>query len=636
MNRSLYTGISGLLGHQKKLDVVGNNIANASTVGFKRSRINLQESFAQTLRSASQPTEAVAGRVPMQVGLGTRVGSIDRIFEQGNLELTGNSTDLAIYGDGFFMVSDSSGSYYTRNGAFQLNALGALVTADGQAVMGLNADATGALPASSELAGIQIDLNAISPAMATTEIVLSQNLDSQLTTSTGSLVEGNTAGVTSVTGTAANGIGGTWEVTVTGASATRSSFTGSNPAQPGALTAATTLAELGVTDFGSIEISVDNGASQSIGGFDGDMTLSEFMSRVESLVTGVELSIEDGELVMARSSWGDGAVYNLDVSETDSNILQQLFGSSAFAANDGTASTLAATGVLTTSRGVVMDPVSLSLGEASQLTGQITEITDLGGGGLSVVAANGLVEGSFSVETADTTHESSITVYDSLGAAHTLSMTFMRGETDNTWYWEANAPAPASGFTGNTGSILFSEENGSLLAFNYDSGATGLSFDPGNGSLLNIQLNAGTPGLLDGLTQTAHATTSLAIEQDGRPMGELTGIDFLDDGTIQGVFSNGVSQTLAQVLVAEFNNPMGLSAVGGSLFSATSASGVAQVGVAGSEVQSLLKSGYLEQSNTDLTTEFTELILAQRGFQASAKVISTADALLDETIRLKR
>jgi flagellar hook protein FlgE len=636
MNRSLYTGISGLLGHQKKLDVVGNNIANASTVGFKRSRINLQESFAQTLRSASQPTEAVAGRVPMQVGLGTRVGSIDRIFEQGNLELTGNSTDLAIYGDGFFMVSDSSGSYYTRNGAFQLNALGALVTADGQTVLGLNADATGALPASSDLAGIQIDLNAISPAMATTEIVLSQNLDSQLTTSTGSLVAGNTAGVTSVTGTAANGIGGTWEVTVTGASATRSTFTGSNPALPGALTAATTLAELGVTDFGSIEISVDNGASQSIAGFDGEMTLSEFMSRVESLVTGVELSIEDGELVMARSSWGDGAVYNLDVSETDSNILQQLFGSSAFAANDGTASTLAASGVLTTSRGVVMDPVSLSLGEASLLTGQVTEITDLGGGGLSVVAANGLVEGSFSVETADTTHESSITVYDSLGAAHTLSMTFMRGETDNTWYWEATAPAPASGFTGNTGSILFSEEDGSLLAFNYDSGATGLSFDPGNGSLLNIQLNAGTPGLLDGLTQTAHATTSLAIEQDGRPMGELTGIDFLDDGTIQGVFSNGVSQTLAQVLVAEFNNPMGLSAVGGSLFSATSASGVAQVGVAGSEVQSLLKSGYLEQSNTDLTTEFTELILAQRGFQASAKVISTADALLDETIRLKR
>lgn len=637
MNRSLYTGISGLLGHQQKLDVIGNNIANASTVGFKRSRVNLQESFAQTLSNASEPTETAAGRVPMQVGLGTRVASIDRVFEQGNLELTGNTTDLAIYGDGFFMVEDASGSYFTRNGAFQINALGALVTADGQNVRGLNADASGQLAGISEIGSIVLPLNASSPAQATTEVSLSQNLDATLTTSVASLVDpANSAGVSSVTGTAANGIGGTWAVTVTGEAATQSLFTGANAEATGALTGGLRLGDLGITDFGTVEVSVDGGTTQSVSGFDSEMTVSEFMARIESQVAGVDLRIEDGELVVARSVHGDGTIYNLSMNETDSNMLAQLFGSSSFVADSGTDSTLAATAQLTTTAGLALDPVSLSLGEVNQLTGQVTRIEDLGGGGISVLSATGLQAGTFSVQTEDTVHETSITVYDSLGSTHTLNLSFTRSEQENTWTWQADVPAPASALSGNTGVVRFSEQDGSLLEFSYSNGAPGFSFDPGNGAMVNLSFNAGTPGSLDGLTQAAHATTSLAVEQDGRPMGQLNSIDFLDDGTIQGIYSNGEARTLAQVLVAEFSNPMGLSGVGGSNFSATSSSGTAQIGVAGQDMESVLKNGYLEMSNTDLTKEFTELILAQRGFQASAKVITTADSLIDETIRLKR
>jgi flagellar hook protein FlgE len=113
-------------------------------------------------------------------------------------------------------------------------------------------------------------------------------------------------------------------------------------------------------------------------------------------------------------------------------------------------------------------------------------------------------------------------------------------------------------------------------------------------------------------------------------------VDFLDDGKIQGVYSNGETRTLAQVLVAEFTNTSGLSANGGSNFVQTGASGTPRLGLAGSELSSVIKSGYLEMSNTDLSKELTEMILAQRGFQAAARVISTADTILGEVIQLKR
>lgn len=637
MNRSLYTGISGLLGHQQKLDVVGNNIANASTVGFKRSRVNFQDAFSQTLRYASEPTGTASGKVPMQVGLGTKVASIDRIHEQGNLELTGNTSDLAIYGDGFFVVRDASGTSYTRNGAFQINPLGALVTADGQSVLGLNADANGVLPPSTDLGAIVLPLSEASPALATSEVVLSQNLDSRMTESEASLVSlANTAGVTGVSGTARNGLGGTWAVTVSGAAATQSAFTGTNAALPGGLTGSMTLGSLGVTGFGPLSITVDGGTAVDIDGLDAETTVSEFMALVESRAGGVDLSLVDGELRLARTRFGDGGSYNVALAETGGDVMARLFGAASVTANGGTDSTLAASGVFTTNRGVTLAAVPVDLGEVDPLTGQVREVLDLGGGGVTVLAAGGLRAGTFEVATEDTVHETSIVVYDSLGAQHTLSLSFTRGEEDNLWYWEASVPPPAGTLSGNTGQVRFSEQDGSLASFTYDNAATQLSFDPGNGAQVQINLDAGTVGALDGLTQTAYTTTGLALTQNGRAMGELESVDFLDDGRIQGIYSNGETRTLAQVVVAEFSNVAGLSAVGGSNFAETGASGGPRIGMAGTELSSVLKSGYLEMSNTDLSKELTEMILAQRGFQAAARVISTADTILGEVIQLKR
>ena len=128
MMRSLFSGVSGLRNHQVRMDVIGNNIANVNTVGYKSSRVTFEEGFAQLLQGASRPPGSasnVSGGVnPVQVGLGMNIGSIDLLFTQGNIESTGVTTDVAITGDSFFVVSDGTQNYYTRSGNFQLDANG--------------------------------------------------------------------------------------------------------------------------------------------------------------------------------------------------------------------------------------------------------------------------------------------------------------------------------------------------------------------------------------------------------------------------------------------------------------------------------------------------------------------------------
>ena len=128
MLRSLYAGVSGLRNNQVRMDVIGNNIANVNTVAFKAGRVTFKEGFAQLLQGASRPPGDQGGINPIQIGLGMQIGSIDQIFNQGNLETTGLATDVAIQGDSFFVVRKGNQSFYTRAGNFQVDALGQLVS----------------------------------------------------------------------------------------------------------------------------------------------------------------------------------------------------------------------------------------------------------------------------------------------------------------------------------------------------------------------------------------------------------------------------------------------------------------------------------------------------------------------------
>lgn len=136
MMRSMYSGVSGLRIHQTKMDVIGNNIANVNTVGFKSSRTIFSEVFSQTVKSSSGPNENVGGTNPMQIGLGASISSIDVDMTEGAAQRTDNPLDLKIEGDGFFVVSDATGNKFTRAGAFRIDRSGNLVTPEGMNVMG--------------------------------------------------------------------------------------------------------------------------------------------------------------------------------------------------------------------------------------------------------------------------------------------------------------------------------------------------------------------------------------------------------------------------------------------------------------------------------------------------------------------
>lgn len=141
MMRSLFAGVSGLRNHQVRMDVIGNNISNVNTVAFKAGRVTFKEGFAQLLQGASRPPGDLGGTNPIQIGLGMQIGSVDMMYQQGNLETTGLATDLAIQGDAMFVVKKGTQNYYTRSGNFQLDAQGNLVSpTNGFVVQGRMAD----------------------------------------------------------------------------------------------------------------------------------------------------------------------------------------------------------------------------------------------------------------------------------------------------------------------------------------------------------------------------------------------------------------------------------------------------------------------------------------------------------------
>lgn len=196
--RSMYSAVSSLKAHQLKMDVIGNNIANVNTVGFKGTRVTFQEVFSQTLRGAGRAQEGGRGGTnPQQVGLGININSMDTFHTRGSVESTGYNTDLMINGDGFFVVSDTQGGLnksYTRAGAFGLDASGNLITPDGYYVLGYEAvrDNNGQVKKNDKgepifqesLSGLRISKDETAPPAATTDAIFTGNIDSNLAENT--------------------------------------------------------------------------------------------------------------------------------------------------------------------------------------------------------------------------------------------------------------------------------------------------------------------------------------------------------------------------------------------------------------------------------------------------------------------
>jgi flagellar hook protein FlgE len=237
----------------------------------------------------------------------------------------------------------------------------------------------------------------------------------------------------------------------------------------------------------------------------------------------------------------------------------------------------------------------------------------------------------------DVTHETSIKVHDSLGETHLLTMVFTKdADAENRWTWQALVD-DGQVLAGGTGAVTFNGD-GSLESFTTDDGQP-LQIDPANGAdgPLAIEFDAGARGAVDGITGFARESTTAIVDQDGYTMGVLESISIGADGVITGDFTNGTSRALAQVALADFTNPAGLMRDAGNGWMTTPNSGspVIRRPGAGTQVGSI-SAGTLEMSNVDIAQEFTNMIVAQRGFQANARTVTTSDEMLVELVNLKR
>jgi flagellar hook protein FlgE len=408
MSRALFTAVSGLRNHQLWLDVIGNNIANANTTGFKASSVIFDDILGQTMTSGISPSGNTGGVNPIQIGLGMKVSSVTPNFLQGSIQTTNRATDLAIQGDGFFVLANGSDRVYSRAGAFNLDASGNLVdSGTGFRVLG----ATGP---------IRINLGQESAATSTTFANFRGNLD---------------------------------------------------------------------------------------------------------------YSVPDG-----------------------------------------------------------------------------------------------------------TSYVSTFEIRDSVGAAHTMTLTFTKNFAGAAGRWDwavTESDAAISGITTGTGSVVF-DSQGAITSGG--SQAIGLTFAAGAGvaSPQAITIDFGTAANPTPITGVASASTVTLGSQDGIAPGTLQSFAIGLDGAITGFFSNGTSQYIDTVQLANFTNASGLLKIGSNQYRESATSGTPSTGNPGTAGRGTLVAGSLEMSNVDLAQEFTSMIIAERGFQANARTISTANQMLEELVNLKR
>lgn len=423
MMRSMFSAISGLRAHQTWMDVIGNNIANVNTTGFKVGRVRFTDILSQLVRGASGPTEQRGGINPLQIGLGAVVGAVDTIHTQGALQLTGKPSDLAIQGDGFFAVSDGSQTLYTRDGAFDIGSDLRLVNpSNGFYVLGWQADANGNVDTAGPVGPITIPIGQQLDAVPSTQITVQGNLDA-----------------------------------------------------------------------------------------------------------------------------------NQDAAATPPHYVTK------------------------------------------------------------------------------------VSIVDSQGKRHEFYILFEK-TGPNTWNYTMQEDDPRTAATeddpefalgGTTSGTLVFDADGNLDAAASSIAAVDLDSSGGGASVVSV-----TPDF-SRLTQLAAASTANAAA-NGAPAGSLTTFTVSQSGEVLGIYSNGVTKVIGQVALALFTNPGGLMKVGGNAYLPTVNSGEPIIGPADSGGRGKIASGYLEMSNVDLAQEFTSMIMAQRGFQANSRVITTSDEVLQELVNLRR
>ena len=688
MLKSILNGLAGVRGHQTQMDVVGSNIANINTIGYKTMQATFQETLSQMVGSAQGPTEKRGGSNPLQIGLGSSIGGIKSTFSQGALQDTGNVTDMAILGNSFFIVNDGNRDFFTRNGSFGFDGEGTLVNNQGYAVQGKQATAEGVIAEDAVVGKLSLAADTRVEPKATTQVTITGNLDAE-TTMQGTLTRTKSFLATAtqnedISGLFANGaaetflnlISGLDTITVGDQVSTRTFTYGVD---------FTTLSDLATAVDNEFNARFTTTFNDPADGGDGQITITSVAPEVRMVVRSDTNSALDAafanvhESVLITAGFGAGQSVNSDefahragrtdplinlrnaqgdtlslLTGDDLTLLSAAIGgerspaTSLFADIDDTstfeqfrlnlANALYGASPQPEEKVVIEDDGRIRIEGGLGIARAVTDLK-IGAGADPNTDTRASFGSSFTFfeeqAASDVTHTMTTTTYDNIGQAHTLQVEFTRTRESGKWNWRAFLTGNETVRSGSTGIIQFNRD-GSLNSLQYDAGATAFSFDPGNESaLVSVGLLVGSEGLFDGVTFFASPSTAAVVDQDGSALGVMESVSIDEAGMIFANFDNGIRKVKAQISVAQFNNPTGLIKAQDSLFINSVNSGNPIVSDA-EKVLSKIVSKKLERSNVDIAEQFTQMITAQRGLQANSRVITTSDDVLTELINLKR
>ncbi|MBW7990121.1 MAG: flagellar hook-basal body complex protein [Planctomycetes bacterium] len=669
MSFALSSGVTEPQANQKMIDAAGNNIDNVNTTAFKASSITFSELLSETIKKASPPTTTVGGTNPQQMGTGVGVAGITPNMTQGSIVNTGNPLDLALEGEGYFVLSDGQQGIFTRAGAFAVDANSIML----DPATGYRVQRIGAIGESDgfQIAGdsdLHIPYGVPIPAQLTSTMTLSGNLssDATLATSQTQVLGSNvsyTAGGTAAVATSLIANLDQYTGTLNSGTITFSGYKpdgtalGSTPTTDLTMdvTATTTLNDIltwlntnegtaAVNEVQTISSTATGGTftmsfgDQTTAALTWDDSAADIQTALEALST-----IGTGNVACAGGPLPAGVTATLGVTLAGQDV--------AMITVDNTNMTGGTASVAETTTGRAAQGVLGSTATASLINGQL-RITDTASGYSKsdlVMAYSGddtlTMPGYFEMLAVggEEVKSVNIMVYDSQGGKHVFSGAFVRTNIANKW------DLVLSSMSGNINQITIPNRRIENITFDatngYYTGVTGGASNPSEFVIsyandpLNpqtIALDFGTVGQLNGLTQFAGNSTAVAKDQNGYEAGQLSTVSVNNEGIVIGAFSNGIKKDIGAIQISLFQNTSGLESLGSGYFTSTTNSGVPVATQAMSGGAGSVHGGALEKTNSDVATQFVSMIQAQNGFQANVRTIRVANDILRELSNLIR
>lgn len=648
LNSAMLAGVSGLAANSSALAAISDNISNVNTIGYKRS----QSDFATIVTSHPAQGTYSAG--------GVMTYNRQRVTAQGGLQNTSSPTDLAVYGQGFFIttqkpegVTPTDTRLFTRAGSFTLDSQGYLKNTTGLYLQGWPVDSFGNITTDPSDLTRMSSINVTSvggTAQPTTRVTLSANLRSSQPVSAAA-VNPTTAPVDT------NPISGT-NPYVVGNLATNFQSNGSLGVKP---------------SYSNVSNFVDaNGAThQLVFAYKEDSTVvlpagqkaykyEVFPAKASDMInlpaSGV---LTSGQIIVDTTTT---PFTDKTPLASQSTLTQTIMASGSTAAGtnptalpEWSVPAAATPPAVTPPNGATL---SLNLKQAKILEGIAAPKYDPVYNSMTVYnATTGIgVKPDFALQ---------VPVSDSKGGQRTLGMAFLKADQPNTWYAELYA-IPASDVE--TDGAVRGQLMSGIVKFNPNGtiDTVNSTFLPATSNVLNLGASASTlpttpsagglPGTFKwatklgvdaqnitvvdslaggGLTQYDSASVVQQVLTNGTAFGNLTDVQISKDGFVTAIYDNGVSRNISQIGIATFPNPDGLTAISGNSFQVSNVSGTYNLKVPGTGGAGQLRPSTLEASTVDLSTEFTGLITAQRAYSASSKIITTADQMMQELLQIK-